>query len=69
MTRVNLSSVSHVNMSFYLVDPVIEVGDAGEDGGLLRVVAAQTRNKAGNTMDLPYSLWVLAVQGPTRVTL
>lgn len=69
MMCVNLSSVSNVYMSFYLVDPVIEVGDAGEDGGFLDVVAALAGDEASDAMHLPYSRRVLTVQWATRVTL
>lgn len=55
--------------SFYLVDPVVESGDTGEDSGFLLEVAAKTRDKAGNAMDLPDALGVLAVKGATRVAL
>lgn len=53
----------------YVVDPVIESGDSGEDGGFLLVVAAQARNEAGNAMNLPDTLSVLTVQRASRVTL
>lgn len=52
-----------------LVDPVVESRHSGEDGGFLLVVATQTRDKAGNAMNLPDALRVLTVQGATRVTL
>lgn len=53
----------------YLVDPVVESGDSGEDSGFLLVVAAKARDEAGNAMDLPSTLCVLTVQRATRVTL
>lgn len=56
-------------MQGYRVDPVVEGGDSGEDGGLLVVVAAQRKDKAGDAVNLPGSLRVLTVQGTTRVTL
>lgn len=53
----------------YVVNPVIESRDSGEDGGFLLVVAAQARNKAGNAMNLPDTLSVLTVQRASRITL
>lgn len=41
----------------------------GEDCGLLEEIAAQARTKAHNTMDLPGTISILAVQGSTRITL
>lgn len=54
---------------FYLVNPVVESGDTGEDSGFLLIVAAKTRDKAGNAMHLPGVLVVLAVKGATGVAL
>lgn len=54
---------------FYLINPVIEGRHTGEDGGLLNVVAAQARHEAGNAVDLPTAVSILAVQGAARVTL
>lgn len=45
----------------YLVDPVVESGDSGEDSGFLLIVAAKARDEAGNAMDLPDTLGVLTV--------
>lgn len=53
----------------YLIDPVIESGDTGEDGGFLLIVAAKARDKAGNAMDLPDTHCILTVQRATRVAL
>lgn len=53
----------------YRVDPIIESRDSGEDGGFLLVVAAQTRDEAGNAMNLPDILTVLTAERATRVTL
>lgn len=39
------------------------------DGGLLRVVAAEAGAKAGNTVNLPGTITVLAVQGAAKVAL
>lgn len=50
------------------VHPFDVGGNTGEDCGLLGSIATQTRNKAGNTMDIVSSINV-AVQGATRVTL
>lgn len=47
----------------YLVDPIIESRDSGEDGGFLLIVATQSGDEAGNTMNLPDSPRVLTVQG------
>lgn len=58
-----------VSVQVYRVDPVVESGDPGEDGGFLVVVAAQRKDKAGDAVNLPGSLRVLTVQGTTRVTL
>lgn len=49
----------------YFVDPVVESGDSGEDGGFLHEVAAQARDEAGNAMNLPGTLGVLTVQRAT----
>lgn len=53
----------------YLVDPVVESRNPGEDSGFLHIVAAKARDKAGNAMDLPGSLGVLTVQRATGVAL
>lgn len=53
----------------YSVDPVHVGADLGEDSRLLAEVAAQPRAKANNTVDLPGSISILAVQGATGVTL
>lgn len=55
--------------SVYPVDPPIESRNTGEDGGFLHKVASKTRDKAGNSMDLPHIFAVLAVKGATRVAL
>ena len=53
----------------YLVDPAVESRDSGEDSGLLLVVATKTRDEAGNAMNLPGTIGVLAVQRATGITL
>lgn len=53
----------------YLVDPVVESGDSGEDGGFLLKVAAKSRDKAGDAVDFPGSLCVLTAQRATGVAL
>ncbi len=53
----------------YLVDPVVESRHSGEDSGLSNVVAAKTRDEAGNAMNLPGTAAVLTVQGAARVSL
>lgn len=53
----------------YVVDPVGIGTDAGEDRGLLRVVASQAGAKTDNTLYIPLTFGVLAVQGATRITL
>lgn len=58
-----------VCVSPYIVDPVVESRDSGEDSGFLHKVAAQARNKAGDTVNLPGSLAVLTVQRAAGVTL
>lgn len=58
-----------ISNSGYLINPLIVVGDAGEDGGFLDVVAALAGDEASNAMHLPYSRRVLTVQWATRVTL
>lgn len=52
-----------------LADPVDVGAHASEDGGLLGHVAAKSRAKAHNTMNLPSSVIALAVQRATGVTL
>lgn len=46
----------------YLIDPVVESGDASEDGGFLHKVAAEARDEAGDAMDFPGTLRILTVQ-------
>lgn len=53
----------------YLVDPVVESGDSGEDGGFLHIVAAKARDEAGNAMNLPGTVGVLTVQRAAWVAL
>lgn len=53
----------------YLINPVVEGGHAGEDGGLLLVVAAQARDETGDSVHLPGTLHVLTVQRTARVSL
>lgn len=60
---------SDISVQVYLVDPVVESRDPGEDGGFLLIVATQSRDKAGDAMNLPDTLGVLTVQRATRVTL
>lgn len=62
-------SKSDLSVQVYLVDPVVESRDPGEDGGFLLIIAAQSRDKAGDAMNLPDALRVLTVQGPTGVPL
>lgn len=54
---------------FYLVDPVVESGDSGEDGGFVLIVAAEARNEAGDAVNLPGTCGVLTVQRAARVAL
>lgn len=53
----------------YLVDPVVEGRDSGEDGGFLNKVAAEARDEAGNAVNLPGAVVILAVQRATRIAL
>ena len=53
----------------YLIDPIVESRDTGEDSGFLLIVAAKTRDKAGNAVDLPDTGCILTVQRATGVTL
>lgn len=62
-------SKSDISVQVYLVHPVVESRNPGEDGGFLLIIAAQSRDKAGDAMHLPDTLRVLTVQGPTGVTL
>jgi len=57
------------SITVYLVDPVIERGNTGENSRLPNGVTAQTRNEAGNTVHLPDAVRVLTVQRTARVTL
>lgn len=56
----------HINTD--RVHPVDVGRDTGEDGGFLGSVAPISRHKAGNTMDVVFSI-NKAVQRATRVTL
>lgn len=51
------------------LNPVLESGDAGEDGGLLRGVAAQGGDEAGDAVDGPPPVGSLAVEGSPGVPL
>ena len=53
----------------HVVDPGNVGTDAGEDGGLLGVVAAHAGAKAHHTVNIPGAIRVLAVQGATGVSL
>lgn len=53
----------------YLVNPVVEGRDSGEDSGFLLIVAAKGGHKASNTVHLPDTFSILTVQRATRVTL
>ena len=53
----------------YRTDPVIVVGDPGEDGGLAVVVAAEGGPEADYAMHLPLAIICLAVQWPAGVPL
>lgn len=64
-----LMNTSDISVQVYLVDPIIESRDPGEDGGFLVIVTTQYKDKAGDAMNLPGTLRVLTVQGATRVTL
>lgn len=66
---VIISDCVMVCVSLYTVNPVVESRDSGEDGGFLHKVAAQARNEAGDTVNLPGSLAVLTVQRAAGVTL
>jgi len=58
-----------VSCRTYGVDPVHVGADLGEDGGLLGVVTAESQTEAHDTVDLPGTFSVLAVQGSARVSL
>lgn len=53
----------------YSADPVDVGGDSGEDSGLFREVAAEAGAKADDTVNLPGTISILAVQGAARVAL
>lgn len=53
----------------YRMDPVDVVGDAGEDRGLVVVVAAQGGPEADHAVHLPLAVGLLAVQGSSGVSL
>lgn len=53
----------------YRVDPVYVGADLCEDRGLLGEVAAETRTKADNAMNLPRSISILTIQRTARVPL
>lgn len=58
----------HNVFNTYAIHPADVSGGTGENGGLLGVIAAVGRHKAGHTMDNPAAVDA-AVQGSTRVTL
>ena len=53
----------------YRTDPVIVVGDPGEDGGLAVGVAAEGGPEADSAMHLPLAIICRAVQWPAGVPL
>ena len=53
----------------YLINPVVESGDTGEDGGFLLVAVATLIEEAGDAVDLPATLFSPTVQRSTVVTL
>lgn len=63
----------HIVLKCWVCTHVVYPGnvgtDAGEDGGLLGVVAAHAGAEAHHTMNVPGAIRVLAVQGATGVSL
>lgn len=53
----------------YIADPVDVGADLGEDSGLLGVIAAESRPKADDAVNLPGAISGLTVERTTRVSL
>lgn len=53
----------------HLAEPVPEGGGAGEDGGLLHLVAALRGHKAGDALKVPPAVGAAAAERPPRVAL